>query len=76
MVDELYCWDNLPESKKKCGYWVAVPLDKDSILDSLEYEVVYVYFNGKWFVMRMADSRLYSLQDFQFSHLLEINFTG
>ncbi len=72
-MNNLLLWSDLPEERKKCGYWVAVPHDEDSILDGLQYEVVYVYFNGKWFVMRMADNRWYALKDFRFSHLLEIN---
>ncbi len=58
-------WDDLPVNEKISGYWAAIPLDYSTI-DSLAYEIVYVYFNGKWMVFRIKQSEPEPLDNFRF----------
>lgn len=46
------------------GYWKAVPNDPDDIMDGLDFEIVYVYFDGKFSVRRIGDSKHYRYEDF------------
>jgi hypothetical protein len=59
-------WDDMQQSEQKSCYWAAIPNDPDNILDGMEYEIVYVYFDGKWSVMRPGESQRESLSAFRF----------
>jgi len=56
--------------KVKCGYWKAIPNDNDC-LDALDYEVVYVYFDGKYSVYRMGMEQRFRLEDVKLIKLIE-----
>ena len=47
-----------PPEKPTTGYYFAVPRDDDDCLDGLTYEIVYLYFDGKWSVVRAGMSGL------------------
>jgi len=66
-------WVNIPKDEQKCGYWKAVPKNTDSIIDGLDYEVVYVYYNGRWLVMRICDNMTYSFEDFTWFKKLDLD---
>lgn len=34
------------------GYYVASPVDDDDCLDALPYEIVYLYYDGNWSIVR------------------------
>jgi hypothetical protein len=59
-------WDDIPRGEQKSCYWAAIPNDPDNILDGMEYEIVYVYFDGKWSVMRPGESQREPLSAFRF----------
>ena len=64
-------WSDIPRDEQKSCYWVAIPDDPDTILDGKEYEIVYVYFDGKWSVMRPGQSEREPLSLFRFLHPIE-----
>lgn len=64
-------WDDIPKRQQKSGYWFAVPDNPDSILDGMDYEIVYVYFDGKWSVMRPGESKREFLDNFGFISLID-----
>jgi hypothetical protein len=64
-------WDNIPKCQQKSGYWFAVPDNPDNILDGMDYEIVYVYFDGKRCVMRPGESKRESLDNFGFVSLVD-----
>lgn len=59
-------WEDMPQNEQKSCYWVVMPDNTDSILDGLDYEIVYVYFDGAWCVMRPRESKTESLSSFRF----------
>lgn len=42
----------MTEEESQVGYWFAMPHGDDDCLDARTYEIVYVYFDGKWQVIR------------------------
>ena len=59
-------WEEMPRDEQKGHYWAAIPDDSDTILDGWDYEIVYVYFDGKWCVMRPGESQREPLSTFRF----------
>lgn len=59
-------WESIPQSDQISCYWAAIPDDPDTILDGMDYEIVYVYFDGKWSVMRPGESKREPLSAFRF----------
>jgi hypothetical protein len=64
-------WEEIPRDEQKSCYWAAIPDNQDSILDGMEYEIVYVYFDGKWSVMRPRESNPEPLLAFRFLAKIE-----
>lgn len=64
-------WEELSREQRKSHYWAAIPDDTDSILDGWDYEIVYVYFDGRWSVYRPGSQRREPLTAFRF--LFSIN---
>lgn len=57
-------WDDLPREYRKATYWYAVPKSRDTILDAMEYEIVYVSFNGRWSVHRPGEADYHTVDEF------------
>lgn len=51
------------EVPKKSAYYWAIPKDKDSWLDG-SIEVVYLYYNGKWMILRPGETKAESVNNF------------
>lgn len=65
-------WCDLPRDEQVSHYWAAIPDDKTSILDGWDYEIVYVYFDGKWCVYRMGEKTHEPLEAFRFLFRLNL----
>ena len=52
------------ECPKKSAYYWAIAKNQDSWLDGSAAEVVYLYFDGKWSVMRPAEKERESPTNF------------
>lgn len=65
-------WSELSRKEQKSHYWAAIPDNPDTILDGWDYEVVYVYFDGKWCVYRMGQQERESLEAFRFLFILNL----
>lgn len=59
-------WHAIPPEDRKSGYWVVTPDDDATWLDGRSQEIVYVYFDGKWSVLRMGEAKREKLEAFQF----------
>jgi len=57
-------WVNIPKPEQVSGYWKAIPNDETTWLDGGDFEIVYVYYDGKWSVMRCGESTRERLEDF------------
>ena len=71
-----YCqalkWSELDPEKQKSHYWAAISNDPDTIIDGWNYEIIYVYYDGKWSVFRMNESKWFSLNDFRFLFMIDL----
>ena len=65
-------WEDLPREQQKSHYWAAKPKDPDDILDGWAYEIVYVYFDGKWSVYRPGIKKREPLDNFRFLFMLNL----
>jgi len=45
-------WGKIDKERRLAGYWYVVPKDTDDILDGADYEIAYLYYDGKWSVYR------------------------
>lgn len=66
-------WSEIPKSEQKSGYWLIRPKDPDSILDSLQYEIGFVYYDGKWVLFRPGEDTHYYLDSVYFIHPILID---
>lgn len=64
-------WEDIPRHEQISCYWAVVPDDIDTILDGNDYEIVYVYFDGKWSVMRPGKLQRELLSSFWFLKPIE-----
>lgn len=42
----------MSDEKPTSGYYFATPRGDDDCLDALTYEIVYLYFDGRWSIAR------------------------
>lgn len=61
-------WDEIPPVERVAGYWVAIPGDADSLLDGLDYEIVYLIYGGNYYVLRPGEAKRVSVQDFDWCY--------
>mgnify|MGYP003404613598 CR=1 FL=1 len=73
MFEQLKEWRELPKENQKVGYWISVPKSRRTILDSNDYEIVYVYFNGKLMVYRPGIQDPEPISNFRFLHMVNVN---
>lgn len=55
-------WSTYPPDRS--GYYFAVPAERGDWLDGTAPEVVYLYFNGKWSVVRPGYLKGYPFEAF------------
>ena len=64
-------WADLPKEKQKHGaYWAAINKKEGEGFDGWEYEIVYIYYDGKWSVKTMCHGVL-KLEDFLYLWQIE-----
>jgi len=63
-------WEDIPKEQQRATYWKAIPNDSDCI-DGLDFEIVYVYYDGQYAVFRPGDFRVYNTDKFTFLYPID-----